>query len=70
MATVIVGCILCSTCESSKKQKNLYGPSFGDVLHVLQSLAAVHGVELLVVMSHVLRCICCSNPIHVLHQQD
>ena len=47
MATVIVGYILCSTCESSKKRKKLYGPSPGDVRHVLQSLAAVHGVEII-----------------------
>ena len=47
MATVFVGCILCSTCESSKKQKKLYGPSSGDVHQVLQSLAAVHGVKII-----------------------
>ena len=69
MAAVIVGCILCSTCESSKKQNKLYGPSSGDVFHVLQSLAAVHGVEIiLVVMRQVLHCTCSSNPI--LHQRD
>ena len=44
---MIVGCILCSTSEFAKKQNKLYGPSFGDVCHVLQSLAAVHGVEII-----------------------
>ena len=47
MATVIVGCILCSMCESSKKQKKLYGSSSGNVCQVLQSLEAVHGVEII-----------------------
>ena len=47
MAAVIVGCILCSMCESSKKWKKLSGLSSGDVCHVLQSLAAVHRVEII-----------------------
>ena len=37
----------CSTCECSKKRKKLYGASSSDVCHVLQSLAAVHGVEII-----------------------
>ena len=47
MAAVIVSCILCSMCQSSKKRKKLYGPSSSDVRQVLQSLAAVHGVEII-----------------------
>ena len=72
MATVIVGCILCSTSESSKKRNKLYGPSSGDVCHVpaCNHLQQYTELKLLVVMRQVLHCIhtCSSNPI--LHQRD
>ena len=67
MAAVIVGCILCSTCESSKKRKKLYGPSAMFVMSC-NRLQQYTGLKLLVVMRQVLHCSCSSNPI--LYQQD